>query len=74
MELKLAGNRCQCTACGDYFNRVSTFDKHRVGTFGVDRRCMSAEEMTAKGWAKNAAGFWIRTPGGWVRPAKEAAA
>lgn len=67
---KLTGSRCQCTACGTYFNRVSTFDKHRVGEFGADRRCLTADEMTAKGWRENAAGFVVTGGGGyWSKPA-----
>jgi hypothetical protein len=34
--MKLSGNRCQCTRCGTYFNRVSTFDKHRIGRMPPD--------------------------------------
>jgi hypothetical protein len=32
---------------------------HRVGKHGEDRRCLTADEILAKGWAKNPAGFWI---------------
>jgi hypothetical protein len=63
--MKLSGNRCQCTRCGTYFNRVSTFDKHRIGRFGIDRRCMTAAEMAAKGWRPNAAGFMVTGEGNW---------
>jgi hypothetical protein len=63
--MKLTGNRCQCTACGRYFNRVSTFEKHRIGTFEVDRRCMTDAEMEAKGWRQNAAGFIVTGAGNW---------
>jgi len=63
--MRLSGNRCQCTACGEFFNRVSTFDKHRTGRFGVDRRCLTTEEMQARGWSLNAAGFWITAKGNW---------
>jgi hypothetical protein len=65
--MKLTGQRCQCPTCGQGFNRVSTFDKHRVGEFapGNTRRCLSTEEMQAKGWQVNAAGFWITASGGW---------
>lgn len=62
---KLTGNRCQCPTCGEAFNRVSTFDRHRVGDFGVDRRCLSVEQMQAKGWRTNAAGFWVTASGNW---------
>lgn len=60
--MKLTGAKCQCSACGEFFNSVSMFDLHRVGsyaTFAKDRRCLTADEMLAKGYLKNAAGFWI---------------
>lgn len=63
--MKLTGERCQCTGCGEYFNRVSTFDRHRVGEHGVDRRCLTVEEMEAKTWRKNEAGFWLSEPRQW---------
>jgi hypothetical protein len=58
--MKLVGNRCQCTACGEYFNSARTFDRHRVGRFApLQRRCLTVTEMEAKGWVRNAAGYWI---------------
>jgi hypothetical protein len=57
--MNLTGNRCQCPTCGEYFNRVSTFDKHRVGSYEAGRRCLTVDQMREKGWLKNAAGFWI---------------
>jgi hypothetical protein len=62
---KLTGNRCRCAACGDLFNSTSAFDRHRAGTFAPrgtwphSRRCLTADELHAKGWSRNAAGFWI---------------
>lgn len=56
----LTGNRCRCSACNDCFNSPSVFDAHRVGPHGAGRSCLTAEEMQAKGWSRNAAGFWIR--------------
>ena len=53
----LTGNRCQCPACGDYFTSTRAFDRHRVGQFGNDRRCLTATEMDAAGFARNARGF-----------------
>ena len=60
---KLTGNRCQCTACGEYFNGLQPFDKHRVGEYAKagqrnTRRCLAVAEMEARGWMRNAAGFW----------------
>src|SRR6516165_8365228 len=59
---RLTGSRCRCGACGELFNSVSVFDRHRVGPWtdkGVQRRCLSAEEMSARGWQTNVKGFWI---------------
>lgn len=68
---KLTGNKCECTACGQFFNRVSTFDRHRVGQFGVDRRCLTMDEMTAKGWRLNDKRFWLTEaralPAAWAK-------
>jgi hypothetical protein len=58
MAKRLTGNRCQCPTCAEYFNGVQPFDKHRVGDFGKDRRCLTVAEMKARGWTRNAAGFW----------------
>ena len=62
MNKNLGEKRCQCPACGQFFNRVSTFDKHRVGAYDGNRRCLSPDEMSGKGWALNSAGFWITAP------------
>lgn len=55
---KLTGNRCQCPTCGEYFNGVQPFDKHRIGQYGIDRRCLTVAELDAAGFIRNAAGFW----------------
>lgn len=55
---KLTGNRCQCTACGEYFNGVQPFDRHRIGQYGIDRRCLAIAEMEAAGFIRNVSGFW----------------
>jgi hypothetical protein len=57
--MKLSGDRCKCTTCGEYFNSTYAFDRHRTGQHGVDRRCRSRDEMGALGMDKNAKGFWI---------------
>lgn len=57
--MRLTGDRNQCQGCKEYFNSTAAFDKHRDGRHGVDRRCLSADEMNAKGMAKNSAGFWV---------------
>lgn len=56
--MKLTGDRCQCTVCGEYFNSTHAFEKHRYGPY-EDRSCMSPEEMLSKGWGKNSKGFWV---------------
>lgn len=56
--MKLTGRRCQCPACGEYFNSSAGFDKHRIGPFS-DRDCLSKGEMRGIGMSKNSAGFWI---------------
>lgn len=61
-KVRLTGNRCQCTACGQYYNSVSVFDRHRVGgweNYGCNRRCLTEIEMQARGWVKTRKGFWI---------------
>lgn len=62
--MQLRGDRNQCQGCKSYFNSTTAFEKHRVGEFGVDRRCLSADEMQAKGMKVNADGFWISKPMG----------
>jgi hypothetical protein len=57
--MKLHGDRNQCQGCKEYFNSSFAFDKHRAGEHGKDRRCLTVDEMRAKGMDKNAAGFWI---------------
>lgn len=57
--MKLGHSRNQCAACSEYFNSTAAFDKHRTGKFGLNRRCMTQQEMEAKKMLKNADGFWI---------------
>lgn len=60
--MKLTGQRNQCQSCKQYFNSNLAFDMHRTGKHGVDRRCMTTDEMTGKGMCLNAAGFWVSEP------------
>jgi len=60
--MKLSSSRNQCGSCSQYFNSNSAFEKHRTGTYGVDRRCMTVEEMGSKLMEKNAQGYWITEP------------
>ncbi|AET91704.1 hypothetical protein BYI23_B010970 [Burkholderia sp. YI23] len=60
----LTGDRNQCPACEAYFNSTAAFDAHRTGPFGqgglpAQRRCLTLDEMQAKGMTLNVAGFWI---------------
>lgn len=57
--MNLTGDRNQCRGCSEFFNSTFAFDKHRTGDFGKDRRCLTTNEMEARGMSKNAAGFWI---------------
>lgn len=54
----LRGDRNQCPTCGEYFNSSAAFDKHRTGRIGVDRRCMTTEEMRERGMVLRDDGFW----------------
>jgi hypothetical protein len=45
-------------SCHGFFNSDSAFDKHRIGDFGVDRRCMTEQEMLQAGMVLNKDGFW----------------
>jgi hypothetical protein len=56
---RLTGNRCQCRTCGEYFGNVRGFDRHRIGDYGKDRRCISAADLLASGWVRNARGFLL---------------
>lgn len=63
-ELKFG--RCQCTACGEFFNSTTVFDRHRVGAFEgsetpSQRHCLSTTEMDSRGWTIDPRGCWGRT-------------
>jgi hypothetical protein len=48
-----------CTVCHETFTGTSSGDKHRTGDyFPSTRRCLSHDEMRAKGMAQNARGVW----------------
>lgn len=57
--MKLGHSRNQCGACSEYFNSTSAFEMHRTGVIGVNRRCMTPQEMEAKKMSKNTDGFWV---------------
>lgn len=60
---KLNGNRCQCPACGLLFSSPREFDRHRIGSYALPgqpahkRRCLTHEEMDARGWQISERGF-----------------
>ena len=56
---QLRGQHCQCAGCGEYFNSQAGFDMHRTGAFGIDRRCLSPDEMRKAGMAISASGWWV---------------
>lgn len=55
----LKGNRNQCQGCKEYFNSIGSFEKHRTGEHGTNRRCRTSEEMTSLKMSLNTQGFWI---------------
>jgi len=51
---------CVCTGCGEIFNSVAAFDKHReYGDGELDRHCLTPEKMRNKGMGINARGMWV---------------
>lgn len=64
MSKKLSGRRCVCRGCGEYFNSVPAFDKHRVGSYmlpdgSCGRRCLTHDEMLEAGMRLPEHGFWV---------------
>jgi hypothetical protein len=62
MRKKLNGQHNQCPTCGEYFRSNSSFDDHRTGAFGKDRRCLTTAEMVAEGMILGPTGFWKGKP------------
>lgn len=63
--LKLGSSRCECPTCGECFNSVYAFDRHRVPIFGgrpTDRVCLTPRQMRNYGMVENAAGYWVSAP------------
>jgi hypothetical protein len=48
-----------CRSCSSDFSSLRLFDAHRVGMREGVRRCLAADEMTAKGWGRDGRGRWI---------------
>lgn len=59
-RLRPGTNRCQCGACGETFGSVGTFDRHRAGQHGVERRCLTSFEMRRRGLRQIPGGWWVR--------------
>jgi hypothetical protein len=59
---RLSSVRCLCRNCGEYFNSIRAFDRHRVSVYPSNRRCLSGEEMRDHGMSVNKSGFWITKP------------
>jgi len=53
----LSGESCLCTVCGEIFEKVNGFDKHRTEN-PENRRCLSPDEMREKGMVINSYGRW----------------
>ena len=49
----------QCPTCGEVFESIYAFDKHRIGEFGKNRRCRTIVEMIDKGMIKNRFDRWV---------------
>lgn len=50
-----------CRGCHQMFTSLSAFDLHRTGKFENNkRRCLTEQEMLAKGMVQNAKGWWMR--------------
>ena len=52
-----------CTICHETFNGTHVGDMHRTGDHGVKegpsrRRCLTVDEMEAKGMQRNKLGYW----------------
>jgi hypothetical protein len=50
--------RCECRCCGLRFKSESAYDAHRVGTYGIDRRCLTEAELRARGYEPDPRGYF----------------
>lgn len=51
--------RAHCSGCHETFNRDSVASKHRVGAFGIDRRCVDPATV---GLVRGDDGIWRGEP------------
>ena len=59
------GRMEHCPACHKTFTGATAGDMHRVGTHGVDRRCLAEAEMLDKGMGVDARGRWKSSDEPW---------
>jgi hypothetical protein len=57
-SLRVGSGVSERGGCGERFKSVTGFDRHRVGP-GEARRCLTPDEMRARGMTLNAHGQWI---------------
>jgi hypothetical protein len=51
-----------CRGCNQTFTSLSAFDMHRTGKFErKKRRCLTEQEMLARGMVQNAKSWWMRS-------------
>ena len=63
MSITLRGDHCRCSGCNELFNSTAAHAKHRVGPYAPinntsTRKCLTPEQMRAKGMVRNAGGWW----------------
>jgi len=61
----------QCPSCGEIFNSLGAFDKHRAGEYGKpvkdgyspsSRHCLTHDQMISIGMLRNSKNNWISSP------------
>ncbi|HLG79143.1 MAG TPA: hypothetical protein VFA09_03125 [Ktedonobacteraceae bacterium] len=58
-----------CRACQHTFTSITAFDLHRSGSYERStRRCLTEEEMRAKGMTRNGRGWWSAPSRGKIPP------
>lgn len=65
---KNQGGKCRCGGCGALFSALRAFDMHRTGKYEYfddrrafhpsTRRCLSVDEMRAKGMRQTSQNAW----------------
>lgn len=57
---KLTERTMLCRACDTYFHGETSFNKHRIGAFGVDRRCADPADVGLV--YRDDKGYWAGKP------------